>query len=135
MRYSLPCLCLLVVLGSLTGMGQALDSGHINLVQIQDSINPGVKDFLEHAIQQSAEENAECLIILLDTPGGLMTSMRSMVQDILNAPLPVVVYVSPAEPKRWPEYSPSPGYCGNGPGYQHQCCTRLPEATATFPKP
>jgi len=37
-------------------MGQALASGHINLVQIQDSINPGVKDFLEHAIQQSAEE-------------------------------------------------------------------------------
>ena len=83
------------VLGSLTGMGQAFASGHINLVQIQDSINPGVKDFLEHAIQQSAEEKAECLIILLDTPGGLMTSMRSMVQDILNAPLPIVVYVYP----------------------------------------
>jgi membrane-bound serine protease (ClpP class) len=76
-------------------MGQAFASGHINLVQIQDSINPGVKDFLEHAIQQSAKENAECLIVLLDTPGGLMTSMRSMVQDILNAPLPIVVYVYP----------------------------------------
>lgn len=78
-----------------SGGSSAVASGHINLVTIQDSINPGSKDFLERAIERSAEDHAECLVILLDTPGGLMTTMRGMVQAIMNAPLPVVVYVSP----------------------------------------
>jgi membrane-bound serine protease (ClpP class) len=72
------------------------DTAHINIVQIQDSINPGVEDFLKYAIDRSGEEGAECLIILLDTPGGLMASMRGIAQAILNSPIPVVVYVSPS---------------------------------------
>ena len=51
---------------------------HINIVQIQDSINPGVEDFMKYAIKRSVDDKAECLIILLDTPGGLMTSMRGI---------------------------------------------------------
>jgi len=69
---------------------------HINIVQIQDSINPGVEDFMKYAIKRSEEDKAECLIILLDTPGGLMTSMRGIAQAILNSPVPIVVYVSPS---------------------------------------
>jgi membrane-bound serine protease (ClpP class) len=72
------------------------DTPHINIIQIQDSINPGVEDFLKYAIDRSQEEGAECLIILLDTPGGLMTSMRGIAQSILNSAVPVVVYVSPS---------------------------------------
>jgi membrane-bound serine protease (ClpP class) len=69
---------------------------HINIIQIQDSINPGTEDFIEYAINRSVEEKAECLIILLDTPGGLMTSMRGITQAILNSDIPIVVYVSPS---------------------------------------
>ncbi|MGO8942422.1 MAG: NfeD family protein [Syntrophobacteraceae bacterium] len=69
---------------------------HIDIIQIQDSINPGVEDFMKYAIKRSADDKAECLIILLDTPGGLMTSMRGISQAILNSPVPVVVYVSPS---------------------------------------
>ena len=72
------------------------DTAHINIVQVQDSINPGVEDFLKYAIDRSQEEGAECLIILLDTPGGLMASMRGIVQAILNSAVPIVVYVSPS---------------------------------------
>jgi membrane-bound serine protease (ClpP class) len=72
------------------------DVGHINLVQVQDSINPGVEDFLRYAIDRSQEDGAECLIILLDTPGGLMASMRGIAQAILNSPVPIVVYVYPS---------------------------------------
>jgi membrane-bound serine protease (ClpP class) len=82
----------LVAIGSRSGIA----ADHLNLVTLQDSINPGTKDFLERAIKLSAEDQAECLVILLDTPGGLMTTMRSMVQAIMNAPLPVVVYVYPS---------------------------------------
>ncbi len=58
---------------------------HINIIQIQDSINPGVEDFMKYAIKRSVDDKAECLIILLDTPGGLMTSMRGISQAILNS--------------------------------------------------
>jgi len=81
----------LVSLGSILA-----DTAHINIVQIQDSINPGVEDFLKYAIDRSQEEGAECLIVLLDTPGGLMASMRGIAQSILNSAVPVVVYVSPS---------------------------------------
>jgi len=69
---------------------------HINIIQIQDSINPGVEDFIKYAIKRSADEKAECMIILLDTPGGLATSMRGISQAILNSEVPIVVYVSPS---------------------------------------
>jgi membrane-bound serine protease (ClpP class) len=90
------CLATLVflALSFAADLGQPL-AAHVNLVSVQDTINPGVKDFIERSIQSSAKDGAECLILLLDTPGGLMTSMRSIVQNILNAPLPVVVYVYP----------------------------------------
>ena len=69
---------------------------HINIVQIQDSINPGVEDFIKYAIKRSVDDKAVCLIILLDTPGGLMTSMRGISQAILNSEVPIVVYVYPS---------------------------------------
>jgi membrane-bound serine protease (ClpP class) len=72
------------------------DVTHINIVQVQDTINPGVEDFLRYAIDRSQEEGAECLIILLDTPGGLMASMRGIAQAVLNSPFPIVVYVYPS---------------------------------------
>lgn len=72
------------------------DVTHINIVQVQDTINPGVEDFLRYALERSQEEGAECIIILLDTPGGLMASMRGIAQAILNSPVPIVVYVYPS---------------------------------------
>lgn len=70
-------------------------AAHVNVIEIQDTINPGVQDFIEHAIDQSVEESAECLVILLDTPGGLLTSTRKIVQAIMSSPVPVIVYVYP----------------------------------------
>jgi membrane-bound serine protease (ClpP class) len=72
------------------------EARHINVVQVQDTINPGVEDFLRYAIERSQDEGAECLIILLDTPGGLMASTRGIAQAILNSAVPVVVYVYPS---------------------------------------
>jgi len=90
----------LVLMGLVAiGSRHAIAADHLNLVSLQDSINPGTKDFLERAIKVSAEDQAECLVVLLDTPGGLMTTMRSMVQAIMNAPFPVVAdsYTSGAQ--------------------------------------
>jgi len=73
----------------------AARAAHFNLIEIQDTINPGVQDFIEHAVEESSEDGAEFLLVLLDTPGGLVTSMRKIVQTVLNAPMPVVVFVYP----------------------------------------
>jgi membrane-bound serine protease (ClpP class) len=69
---------------------------HINVIEINGVINPVAAKFITEAIDQSEEDGAQCLIIQMDTPGGLMDSMRTIVKKMLSARVPVVVYVSPA---------------------------------------
>lgn len=65
-------------------------------IKIDGTINPAAAEFLHGSIQAAADQNAECLIIYLNTPGGLLKSTRVMVSDILESKIPIVVYVSPA---------------------------------------
>jgi len=58
-------------------------------------INPVAAEYLHNAIAYAEQEQAHCLVLQLDTPGGLDTSMRSMVKDITGSRIPIVVYVSP----------------------------------------
>lgn len=58
-------------------------------------INPVAAEYLHNAIAYAEQEQAHCLVFRLDTPGGLDTSMRSMVKDITGSRIPIVVYVSP----------------------------------------
>lgn len=64
-------------------------------INIDGTINPVSADFIRNSIEKAGRENAECLIIRLNTPGGLLKSTRQIVSDILESPVPVVVYVSP----------------------------------------
>jgi membrane-bound serine protease (ClpP class) len=59
------------------------------------SVNPGLAEFIAESIRTAEHENAEALVIELDTPGGLDSSMRQIVQAISNAKVPVIVYVYP----------------------------------------
>ena len=69
---------------------------HIKVIDIEESINPGTAAFLARGTEQAVEEEAELIVVQLDTPGGLVSSMRTMVKTIMNSPIPVVVYVSPS---------------------------------------
>ena len=69
---------------------------HVNLIVIDGGINPAVNDFIRESIQRARADNARALIIQLDTPGGLLSSTRSIVKEMLSAPLPVIVYVAPS---------------------------------------
>jgi membrane-bound serine protease (ClpP class) len=60
------------------------------------SINPGLAEFIVDGLKEAEKQNAEALVIELDTPGGLDSSMRQIVQAISNARVPVVVYISPS---------------------------------------
>lgn len=65
-------------------------------LKIDGTINPVTADFIHRGIEKANNEHAECLLIELNTPGGLLKSTRVIVGDILESPVPVVVYVSPA---------------------------------------
>ena len=60
------------------------------------AIHPACADYIHTGIEKAIEENAECLIIKLNTPGGLLKSTRIIVTDLLESPIPVIVYVSPS---------------------------------------
>ncbi|RWG76589.1 nodulation protein NfeD [Mesorhizobium sp.] len=65
-------------------------------IAIDGAIGPASSRQLEEALKVAAERNAEVLILQLDTPGGLVTSMREMIADILASRVPVIGYVAPA---------------------------------------
>jgi membrane-bound serine protease (ClpP class) len=64
-------------------------------IKLEATINPATADFIHRAIEVAQKEQATCLLIRLNTPGGLLKSTRVIVSDILESPVPVVVYVSP----------------------------------------
>ncbi len=73
-----------------------LPESHVDIVSIRGVIDTANSQYLSSSIDRAAADGAEAVIVLLDTPGGLDTSMRAMVQKILASPVPVVVYVSPS---------------------------------------
>lgn len=64
-------------------------------IRINGTINPASANFIHNSIEKAQTAKAECLIIHLNTPGGLLKSTRVIVGDILESPVPVIVYVSP----------------------------------------
>jgi membrane-bound serine protease (ClpP class) len=67
----------------------------VSVLRLHDAIGPASADYLVRGIKKAGEAGAPLVVIELDTPGGLDTSMRQIIQEILAAPLPVAVYVSP----------------------------------------
>jgi membrane-bound serine protease (ClpP class) len=78
----------------LPAVSRAAD-GHIKVIRIEESINPGTAHFLARGVDQAVDDEAALVLVELDTPGGLVSSMRTMVKTIMNAPIPVAVYVAP----------------------------------------
>ena len=81
---------------TLAGVAPAQDgSGEAVSIELSGSIDPATEAWTGRALEDAAGDGAELVIIRLDTPGGLDSSMREIVKDIIAAPMPVVVYVSP----------------------------------------
>jgi membrane-bound serine protease (ClpP class) len=90
------CLSLLVVGASVLAQSKDASTPHVDLISIDGTINPAVDDFIRESISRSKANAARALIIQLDTPGGLLTSTRTIVKEMLGAPVPVIVYVAPS---------------------------------------
>lgn len=68
---------------------------NVTLITYDGAITPACSDFIKLGIESAIKNKSECLIIKLNTPGGLLKSTRVIVSDILESKVPVVVYVSP----------------------------------------
>ncbi len=71
-------------------------NGAVLFLRIDGSINPATSDYIHEGIKHAQEMNARCVVVELNTPGGLLKSTRMIVTDFLTSPVPVIVYVSPA---------------------------------------
>lgn len=72
------------------------DGHHAVVIEIREAIQPSTAGFLERVVDEAAAGGARFVVIRLDTPGGLYDATRSMVETILDSPIPVIVYISPS---------------------------------------
>ncbi len=84
-----------IVLACLAGTVQAATTT-VDVLTVKGTINPVLVDYIERGITKAETDHAAACVIQLDTPGGLETAMRDIVQAIVNATVPVIVYVSPS---------------------------------------
>lgn len=68
----------------------------VYLLDVDGTINPAVADFIVRGIDKAEKDHAAALIIRMDTPGGVLTSTKTIIKQMTNASVPVVVYVAPS---------------------------------------
>jgi membrane-bound serine protease (ClpP class) len=92
-RFPLFAKIAVVVALGLTSLSACAD---VLKIVINDTIHPIVVERVDRAIQEAQRTHADALLIEISTPGGLMTSMEEIIHKILDAPLPVIIYVTPS---------------------------------------
>ena len=101
-RISLFALLLLVITAALPGIhalrshAQAPAAPRVLEIPIDGVIQPFLADFVDEALAQAASDHASLVLLTLNTPGGLDTSMRDIIQHIISSPVPVAAYVGPS---------------------------------------
>ena len=71
------------------------DHPRVLAVHLDNDINPVTQEYLENAIDRGEDEEFDAVVVILDTPGGLSSSMRGIVKRFLASTVPVILYVSP----------------------------------------
>jgi membrane-bound serine protease (ClpP class) len=88
-------LCAFAIVLALAGTAAGAATPRVLAVKFSNDINPVTQDYLTGAIDEGVKGGYNAVVIEMDTPGGLDTSMRNIIKKILAAPIPVVVYVYP----------------------------------------
>jgi membrane-bound serine protease (ClpP class) len=94
-RLVLGLISILLLLWGMAVAAQQPVQGVVVVAEVSGVINPLTASYLERVMTVAERDQAHAVVLVLDTPGGLESSMREMVQSLLDASLPVVVYVAP----------------------------------------
>lgn len=100
-KYALTVFALLVffsciAVGVLGNAEEKEEKAPVYTIEVDGIINPATAKFITESIDQATEKGGQCLIVELDTPGGLMESMRIIVKKILASNIPIILYVAPS---------------------------------------
>jgi membrane-bound serine protease (ClpP class) len=96
MSHLLRTLSRLALLACLTlGLMAPASAAMVRVLTVQGAISPASADYLLRGLANAVEDKAALVVIEMDTPGGLDTSMRDIIKSILASPVPVATYVSP----------------------------------------
>src|ERR1700704_6077128 len=68
----------------------------VALIKIDGAIGPATAEYIGRGIREANVRRAQCLVIQLDTPGGLLDSTKVIVQELFASPVPTVVYIAPS---------------------------------------
>ena len=94
-RYHALIVLSLFFSAAIGAFGNTQEQSPVLMIEVDGIINPPTAKFVIDAIDDAVRQNAQCLIIQLDTPGGLMESMRLIVKKELSSSVPIIVYVAP----------------------------------------
>jgi membrane-bound serine protease (ClpP class) len=86
---------IIAMLSLVLGGNSTQAAERVGLIQIDGAIGPPTAGYISRAVDAAAADQLQCLVIQLDTPGGLLDSTKVIVQKLLTAPVPVVVFVAP----------------------------------------
>ena len=76
--------------------GNSPEKAPVFFIEVDGIINPATAKFITDSVDQATQKGGQCLVIQLDTPGGLMESMRIIVKKFLSSSIPIIVYVAPS---------------------------------------